>query len=89
MGPAKPAKTLLDQRRISENPAIDSRMIDREAALGEHFLKVPIAERIAQRPCHRLNDQPRLELPTFEIVLRRPPQLFDDRAQDHGKALRW
>ena len=35
MGPAKPAKTLLDQRRISENPAIDSRMIDREAAFGD------------------------------------------------------
>jgi hypothetical protein len=37
-------------------------VIDVEAALGEQAFKVAVAQRIAQMPVHRLNDQPRLKV---------------------------
>lgn len=67
---AEPAKPFFNQRGIGQNPTIDAAMINLEAALVEYWLHVAVAQRIAQVPGHRLNDQPRLELPALENVLR-------------------
>src|SRR3546814_3202560 len=40
-------------RGVALDPAIDRRMVDRNAAFRQHFLKVAIAGRIATIPAHR------------------------------------
>src|SRR3546814_14454245 len=47
--------------------AIDRRMVDRNAALRQHFLKVAIADRIATIPAHRPQDHITLEMAPLEI----------------------
>jgi hypothetical protein len=63
-------------------------MIDLNSLLGEHALQVAVAEPIAQMPCHRLHDPPRLGMAAFEIVLRQPLQPLGDRVQNHKSALK-
>ncbi len=70
MRPAKLAQPLFDDRRIGEDPPIDGAVVDLEAALAEHLLKISIAERVTQIPGHRLHDQPCLEMSSLEIILR-------------------
>src|SRR3546814_1750445 len=66
------------ERRISDwssdvcssdllDPAIDRRMVDRNAAFRQHFLKVAIADRIATIPAHRPQDHITLEMAPLEI----------------------
>src|SRR3546814_1786077 len=47
--PPEPAQPLLHLRGVALDPAIDRRMVDRNAAFRQHFLKVAIADRIADR----------------------------------------
>src|SRR3546814_9122602 len=49
------------------DPAIDRRMVDRNAAFRQHFLKVAIADRIATIPAHRPQDHITLEMAPLEI----------------------
>src|SRR3546814_9130615 len=51
--PPEPAQPLLHLRGVALDPAIDRRMVDRNAAFRQHFLKVAIADRIATIPAHR------------------------------------
>src|SRR3546814_1753558 len=51
--PPEPAQALLHLRCVALDPAIDRRMVDRNAAFRQHFLKVAIADRIATIPAHR------------------------------------
>src|SRR3546814_1625760 len=51
--PPEPAQPLLHLRGVALDPAIDRRMVDRNAAFRQHFLKVAIADRIATTPAHR------------------------------------
>src|SRR3546814_6815721 len=51
--PPEPAQPLLHLRGVALGPAIDRRMVDRNAAFRQHFLKVAIADRIATIPAHR------------------------------------
>src|SRR3546814_2693633 len=51
----------------SDLPAIDRRMVDRNAAFRQHFLKVAIADRIATIPAHRPQDHITLEMAPLEI----------------------
>src|SRR3546814_11880486 len=51
----------------SLDPAIDRRMVDRNAAFRQHFLKVAIADRIATIPAHRPQDHITLEMAPLEI----------------------
>src|SRR3546814_11413118 len=53
--PPEPAQPLLHLRGVALDPAIDRRMVDRNAAFRQHFLKVAIADRIADRKSTRLN----------------------------------
>ncbi|EBR5785596.1 hypothetical protein B9X04_23825, partial [Salmonella enterica] len=46
---------------------IDRRMVDRNAAFRQHFLKVAIADRIATIPAHRPQDHITLEMAPLEI----------------------
>src|SRR5699024_705720 len=48
-------------------PAIDRRMVDRNAAFRQHFLKVAIADRIATIPAHRPQEHITLEMAPLEI----------------------
>src|SRR5215207_9331372 len=43
-----------------------------------------VAQRVAQVPGDRLNDQRRLEMAALEVVLGPALQLRGDRVQDHG-----
>ena len=47
---AKLAQPALDQRSISQHPAVHGAVVDLEAWLEEHLLDVGVAERIAQIP---------------------------------------
>jgi hypothetical protein len=86
MGASKLPKSLFDLRRVSENPAVHRAVIDLEAAFKEHALEITIAQRIAQIPCHRLHDQPRLEMTPLEIVLGLTFQFLGNRVQNHWLA---
>ena len=88
MRPSELAKAFLDHRRIGERPAIDGGVVDVEAALGEQAFEITVAERIAQIPCHRLNDQRRLEMATLEIVPGATFEFLGEGVQDHGVGLR-
>ena len=59
-------------------------MVHLQAALQEHFFDVAVAERVAQVPRDRLQDQRRLKVAALEVVLGPTLQLGDDRVQDHG-----
>src|SRR3546814_15018006 len=54
-------------RGVARDPAIDRRMVDRNAAFRQHFLKVAIADRIATIPAHRPQDHITLEMAPLEI----------------------
>src|SRR3546814_10577330 len=54
--PPEPAQPLLHLRGVALDPAIDRRMVDRNVAFRQHFLKVAIADRIATIPAHRPQD---------------------------------
>ncbi len=76
MGSTKLPQPFLDDRCISQYPAVDRAMIDLEAPLAKHLFQVTIAERVAQVPGNRLYNQPGLEMPALEIILRLALQLF-------------
>src|SRR3546814_6765231 len=65
--PPEPAQLLLHLRGVALDPAIDRRMVDRNAAFRQHFLKVAIADRIATILAHRPQDHITLEMAPFEI----------------------
>src|SRR5699024_3862061 len=65
--PPEPAQPLLQLRGVALDPAIDRRMVDRNAAFRQHFLKVAIADRIATIPAHRPQDHITLEMAPLEI----------------------
>src|SRR3954469_12675378 len=83
MGFAEGAQPALDQGRVGQHPAVQGGVIDLEAALEEQLLDVTVAERIAQIPRDRLQDQRRFVVTAFEIVLRPALQLLDKGVQDH------
>src|SRR3954463_15718778 len=83
MGFAEGPQPALDQRGIGQNPAVQGGVVDLEAALEEQLLDVTVAERIAQIPGDRLQDQRGLVVAAFEIVLGPPLQLLDKGVQDH------
>src|SRR3546814_12161464 len=65
--PPEPAQPLIHLRGVALDPAIDRRMVDRNAAFRQHFLKVAIADRIATIPAHRPQDHITLEMAPLEI----------------------
>src|SRR3546814_2221063 len=65
--PQEPSQTLLHLRGVALDPAIDRRMVDRNAAFRQHFLKVAIADQIATIPAHRPQDHITLEMAPLEI----------------------
>ncbi|EQP98228.1 hypothetical protein G750_04864 [Escherichia coli HVH 88 (4-5854636)] len=69
MGSTKLPQPFLDDRCISQYPAVDRAMIDLEAPLAKHLFQVTIAERVAQVPGNRLYNQPGLEMPALEMAL--------------------
>src|SRR5699024_2632928 len=86
MGSTKLPQPFLDDRCISQYPAVDRAMIDLEAPLAKHLFQVTIAERVAQAPGNRLYNQPGHEMPALDIILRLALQLFRNRIQSHRLA---
>src|SRR5699024_3126489 len=73
--PPEPAQPLLHLRGVALDPAIDRRMVDRNAAFRQHFLKVAIADRIATIPAHRPQDHITLEMAPLAIRHRSVRQI--------------
>src|SRR3954466_14140521 len=84
MGLAEGPQPALDQGRVGQHPAVQGGVIDLQAALQKQLFDVTVAERVAQVPRNRLQDQRRLEVPALEIILGPALQLLGNRAQDHG-----
>ena len=76
-------QSLLDERGIGQDPAVQGGVVHLQAALQEQFLDVTIAERVAQVPGDGLDDQHRLEMPALEIGLGALFELRGDGRQDH------
>src|SRR3954453_13686591 len=74
-------QSLLDERGIGQDPTVQGGVIHLQTALQEQLLDVTIAERVAQIPRDRLQDQLGLEVPALEIVLRPALQLLDKGVQ--------
>src|SRR5207249_2020379 len=85
---AEGSQTLLDQRRVGQNPAVQGAVIHLQATLQEQLFDVAIAERVAQVPGHSLDDQRRFEVPAPEVLLGPALQLGGDGVEDHGPAPR-
>src|SRR3954449_11922700 len=83
MGLAEGTQPALDQGRVGQHPAVQGGVVDLEAALEEQLLDVTVAERIAQIPRDRLQDQRRFVVPALEIGLGSALQLLDKGVQDH------
>ncbi len=69
MGSTKLPQPFLDDRCISQYPAVDRAMIDLEAPLAKHLFQVTIAERVAQVPGNRLGT-------VAKLAMRQPFVLF-------------
>src|SRR5699024_6180566 len=65
--PPEPAPPLLHLRRVALDPAIDRRIVDRNAAFSEPFLTVAFAHRLETIPAHRPQDDNTLERAPLEI----------------------
>src|SRR3546814_17076397 len=72
----EPAQPLRHLRGVALDPAIDRRMVDRNAAFRQHFLKVAIADRIATILAHRPQDHINLEIAPLENRNRSVRSLF-------------
>ena len=77
---------LLDQGRVGQHPPVQGGVIHLQAAFQEQLLDVAIAERVAQVPRDRLDDQGRLVVPASEVSLSLLLELGGDSGQDHGPA---
>jgi hypothetical protein len=85
MGLAEGPQSLLDQGRVGQHPAVQGGVVvDLQAALPEQLLDVTVAQRVAQIPRDRLQDQRRLKVPALEIVLGPALELLDKGVQDHA-----
>src|SRR3954464_15071975 len=77
MGFAEGPQSALDQRRVGQDPAVQGGVVHLQAPLPEQLLDVEVAERVAQVPGDRLQDQRRLEVPALEVALGSALQLFE------------
>ena len=84
VGSSKLPQPFLDHRSISQYPAVDRAMIDLETPFAKHLFQISITQRISQIPGNRLYNQPCLEMPAFEIILRLALQLLGNGIQNHG-----
>ena len=69
MGLAEGPQPALDQGRVGQHPAVQGGVVDLQAALQKQLFDVAIAERVAQLPRDRLQDQRRLIMAALEVVL--------------------
>ena len=84
--PTELAQPLLDQRCVSQNPTVQGGVVHLQTSFQEHLLDVAVAQRVAQVPGDRLDDQRRLEVAAPEISFGALLKLGGDGGQDHGPA---
>src|SRR3712207_5964444 len=84
MGSAEVPQPALDQRSIGQDPAIEGGVVHRKAPLQEQLLDVTIAERVAQLPGDRLQDQRCPKVPALEVGFGPALQPLGKSVQDHG-----
>jgi hypothetical protein len=75
----------LNQGSVGQDPAVQGGVVDLKAALQEQLLDVAVAERVAQVPRDRLQDQGCLEVAALEIALGPMLEPLDKGVQDHGR----
>ena len=52
--------------RVADNPSVNGRMVDRDAPLGHHLLKVPQAQIVSQIPPDAEQDHGSIKMPALE-----------------------
>src|SRR4051812_1680813 len=62
-----PAQALLDLRSVLLDPSENRRVVDRDAALAHHLLKVAIAHPVASVPAHCPEYDLALEVASLEV----------------------
>jgi len=66
--PPIPAQPTLNLGRVALNPTADCRVIDRDTALTQHRLKIPIAHAVSEIPADCPKDDLAAMMPAFEIL---------------------
>ncbi len=69
MGLAERTQPALDQGRVGQHPAVHGAVVDLQAAFQQQLFDVAVAQRVAQVPRDRLDDQPAIRKPTSSIRL--------------------
>jgi hypothetical protein len=72
-GSLAPIELLKQERSIVDRPAMDGGMVNGDASLGHHLLKIPQAEAVSQIPSHTQQDHRAIEMTAFEH--HAPPEL--------------
>jgi hypothetical protein len=75
-------QAFLDFGRIGEHPTVDRAVVDLEAAFEKHAFEIAETQGIAQIPGDGLNDEPRLEVSSPEIVFGPALQLSGKGGQN-------
>ena len=65
-GALAPIETLQKQRREMNDPAVDCRMIDADAALGHHFPEITQAQSVRQIPTNAKQNDGLVEMAAFK-----------------------
>ena len=68
------ASHLLDEWKETDPPSIDRRMVDRHATRFQHFLDVPVAQRISRLPSNADQDDFDRETHSFKVEHAVPPK---------------
>lgn len=63
-----PPQSLFHLRRVMLHPAIDSGVVDIDAAFFHHLFKSPVADAVLAVPTNTLEDNLTLEVAPFEVV---------------------
>ena len=79
-----PAQALLHLRRESLHPAIERRVVERDAAFGHHRFEVAVADWVAALPPYRPEHDLTLKMPSLEIVHAPTPRIIQrEQFTDH------
>ena len=79
-----PAQALLHLRSESLHPAIDRRVVNRDAAFGHYRFEVAVADWVAAVPSYRPEHDLTLKMPSLEIVHAPTPRITQrEQFTDH------
>src|SRR5208283_1366918 len=68
---------LLDLRGVFLNPAVDGRVVDRDAALAHHLFQIAVADAVAAVPAHRPEHDLTFKMAALEVRHGLAPPTFE------------